>query len=137
MSALISVANSRRLVTMLTLVATLLIVSDSASAKNRHHGGGSGGGPSMGGGPKPMPQPVNRTVRDHRTPAPATINDHRAAPKVTDHRKQSAGVLGARKVESPARGGVRVTSNGPRKSKGSKYLGIPGGKKIKVKLPNW
>ncbi len=113
MNALKTVANSKHLVTILTLAAVLLIVPDSAFAKNRYRGGG--GGPSMGGGPKP--QPMTRTVRDHRTPAPATVRDHRATPKVTDHRKQSGGVLGVRKVQSPARGGVRVTSNGPRKPK--------------------
>lgn len=138
MSALLSVANSKRLVTILTLAATLLIVPDNASAKNRNHGNG-GGGPSMGGGPKPKPpQPVTRTVRDHRTPAPATINDHRAAPKVTDHRKQAGDVPGARKVESPARGGVRVTSNGPRKSSTkARYVRVLGIKKVKIKVPKW
>ncbi|MGL5168703.1 MAG: hypothetical protein ACRC9K_22720 [Afipia sp.] len=119
MNALKTVANSKHLVTILTLAAVLLIDPDSAFARNR-----GGGGSSMGSGPKP--QPVTRTVRDHRTLAPATVRDHRAPPKVTDHRakptvtdhrKQSKGVLGVRKVQSPARGGVRVTSNGPRKPK--------------------
>ena len=77
-------------------LAGAVLVGSVAPAAAGKHGGGKGGHhhgqqqpkpPKVTSQPMPLPPPVIKVVRDHRTPKPAPIvRDHRAQPVIRDHR---------------------------------------------------
>ena len=77
-------------------LAGAVLAGSVAPAAAGKHGGGKGGHhhgqqqpkpPKVTSQPMPLPPPVIKVVRDHRTPKPAPIvRDHRAQPVIRDHR---------------------------------------------------